>query len=433
MPRAQVFAFEANPEIHRLHHERLRDAGVDSHHLAINDRSGETTVFAPRTLAKAWAGPGDVVDAVTEEPIDTGKTSLLRRNENATYAEFRVPAQSLDDFFRGESDRRCALWIDVEGAASAVLSGATEILSSTAVIHVEVEQYPFWKEQKNATQVAQQLRAHGFLPVARDQEYGDDQFNTLWLRAEHHHLVDAELYVANSADYPPRGLPVLIPSFNNPTYLRAMIAQLLSIGLENLIIVDNASEFSPHLRYLAALEKRFIVVRQPENSGPRALVRTPQLFDSLPQFFCITDPDLEFHPRLPPDFVQHLIDLTCTHRVGKAGFALDISTPEAMQPHPYQIGEERLRIWEWEAQFWRSPIEPAGDDPAYRARLDTTFAVYNKEYFDLATHLEGIRVAGRYTARHLPWYREHHLPPEEAAFYRATSKHSFYFGTPPRS
>lgn len=211
-----------------------------------------------------------------------------------------------------------------------------------------------------------------------------------------------------------------------------MIEQLRGIGLTNIIVVDNGSEYPPFLEYLDSLEGKLSILRLKENRGPRRLFHDAALYDQLPKHFCLTDPDLEFNPGLPPDFLQHLADLTTKYRVGKAGFSLDISEPEKMIATPFQIGKERYRIWEWEAQFWQTRLEEK-DDPAYRAKIDTTFAVYNKEFFSAENFLDAIRVAGRYTARHLPWYADHRLPPEEADFYQATSRHSFYTGTPPKS
>jgi hypothetical protein len=205
------------------------------------------------------------------------------------------------------------------------------------------------------------------------------------------------------------------------------------VGLGNVIVVDNGSEFQPHLDLLQSLEGRFKIIRLQGNPGPRYFFRDAKFYEALPQHFCITDPDLEFNPALPGDFVPHLIDLTERYRVGKAGFATDISQPELMHQQQFQFGEEHCRIWEWEAQSWKNPIATEDVDSLYLTRIDTTFAIYNKTFFDPADYLAALRVAGRYTARHLPWYRDHRLPPEEEAFYRATSKHSFYRGTPPRS
>ena len=432
-PGAEVYAFEANPEIYELYRTRLENAGVHYLNLAITERSGEVTVYAPRTLSKAWHN-GSIVNASITEPGDTGKTSLLRRNEAATYREFTVASHSLDEFFtskiRDFPACRFALWIDVEGAAALVLLGAETILENTAAIFVELEGHPFWSEQRTADRVIEFLMERGFVPVARDREYGDDQFNVLFVRAAYRDAID-ELILRPHV-YPLREVPVLIPVFNNPTYLRKMIEQLRGVGLPNIVVVDNGSLYPPFLEYLDSLEGRLRVVRLNENSGPRRLFRDTTLYDRLPQYFCITDPDLEFNPELPSDFLQHLTDLATKYRVGKAGFSLDISEPEKLIAVPFQIGEESYHIWEWEAQFWQARLDEE-DDPAYRASIDTTFAVYNKEFFRAENFLDAIRVAGRYTARHLPWYADHHLPSEEADFYRTASKHSFYTGTPPKS
>jgi FkbM family methyltransferase len=433
VPDAAIHAFEANPEIYRLHHSRLAAAGIHHSHLAVNECGGEVNVFAPPTLSKIWID-GTLVDASIAEPADTGKTSLLQRNEDASYRQFKVHAQSLDGFFRDAGrniqQSRFALWIDVEGAAAAVLKGAESVLASTAAIFIEVENFPFWKNQRTAGDVAKFLEERGFVAIARDREHGDDQFNVVFLHRRY--VAPAEIVLAHPG-YPASELPVYIPSFNNPTYLRGMTDQLMSVGLGNIIVVDNGSEFPPQLELLRSLEQRFKVIRLKENPGPRYFFRDAAFYHSLPQHFVIADPDLQFNPALPADFVQHLVDLTERHRMGKAGFATDISEPELMHQQRFQIGEGRYHIWEWEAQSWENPVAVEGEDMIYIARIDTTFAIYNKAFFDPTNYLAAIRVAGRYTSRHLPWYRDQRLPPDEEAFYRATSKSSFYRGTPPTS
>jgi hypothetical protein len=37
-----------------------------------------------------------------------------------------------------------------------------------------------------------------------------------------------------------------------------------------------------------------------------------------------------------------------------------------------------------------------------------------------------VRVAGRYTCRHLPWYTDVGLPIEEEQFYRSRTQYSFF-------
>src|SRR5882762_9276912 len=125
-----VYAFEANPDVHQHFCKSPKLEGVEYLNLAITDRDGTATMYAPRTLSKAYQA-GRVVDTTTVEPVLTGKTSLRRRSEDATYTEFRVAARSLDGFFCSRfgnlEAHRFALWIDVEGAADRVLAGASQV------------------------------------------------------------------------------------------------------------------------------------------------------------------------------------------------------------------------------------------------------------------------------------------------------------------
>jgi hypothetical protein len=109
-------------------------------------------------------------------------------------------------------------------------------------------------------------------------------------------------------------------------------------------------------------------------------------------------------------------------RVGKAGLALDLSDREAMRKEPIQIGERTWQIWEWEEQFWRDelpPLRPCGD-PVYRAAVFTSFALFDKTYLAPDRFLVALRVAGRFTCLHLPWYRARQLREEYECFYRST-------------
>jgi peptidoglycan/xylan/chitin deacetylase (PgdA/CDA1 family)/SAM-dependent methyltransferase len=223
-------------------------------------------------------------------------------------------------------------------------------------------------------------------------------------------------------------IPLLIPTFNNVTYLRGMIAQLRTRGLQNLIVVDNASSAADMQELLSSIAATAKVVRLSENLGPRHAFLSEAAFRWLPDIFCLTDPDLAFHPDLPGEFLEELVDLTERFRVGKAGFALDIADRSALLDEPvFDIDGKSYRIWEWEEQFWQEEIGVTrGGDPVYRAPIDTTFAVYNKNYFDLERPLQAVRVAGNYTCRHLPWYKDCGIPTAEAETYRATQKFSSY-------
>jgi FkbM family methyltransferase len=466
LPDCVVHAFEANPEIYAAFAGSQSSSGVDYRNIAITDRIGEVTVFAPRSLSKAYID-GRVVDARITEPRTTGKTSLRKRNESAQYQDFVVPGTSLDAFFSDAGGgERFALWIDAEGAADKVLRGASSVLQQTVLIFIEAENFEFWKGQTASGSIARMLILHGFIPIARDQEYGDKQFNMLFLRAEIAEVIYPDLFDAQSKlrqctimepvrealqkpsgrqGLPPQPytqkrvrhdslasrfqsvIPIIIPSFNNPTYLRTMVLQLQKFRFNNIIIVDNGSTFPPMREYLLQVEKEVEVIRLRDNRGPRDIFLAPENLPLLPKYFCVTDPDLEFNIALPGDFVARLAALTEKHRVGKAGLSLNIADAKDMRETSFRIGERDWKIWEWEAQFWQDKIDELdGKHPVYKASVDTTFAVYNKTYFRIETFLDAIRVAGDYTCRHLPWYKDIGIPDDEARYYTRAEKFSSY-------
>jgi glycosyltransferase involved in cell wall biosynthesis len=91
-------------------------------------------------------------------------------------------------------------------------------------------------------------------------------------------------------------IPVLIPTFNNPTYLRLMLKQLATRGMRNVIVVDNASDAPDMLALLTEAEADAKVVRLSENRGPRDIIGNDASFRLLPEIFCVTDPDIVFNP-----------------------------------------------------------------------------------------------------------------------------------------
>lgn len=206
-----------------------------------------------------------------------------------------------------------------------------------------------------------------------------------------------------------------------------MVLQLQKFRFNNIIIVDNGSTYPPMREYLMQIEKEAEVIRLRDNRGPRDIFLAPENLTLLPQYFCVTDPDLEFNIALPGDFVAHLAALTEKHRVGKAGLSLSIAETQNMRETSFRIGDRDWKIWEWEAQFWRDKIDELdGKHPVYKASVDTTFAVYNKTYFRMETFLDAVRVAGDYTCRHLPWYKDIGISDDEARYYARAEKFSSY-------
>ena len=440
LPACEIHSFEANPQIQARHAPRLQAARIQSWNLAAAAEAGRVTIYVPLTLSRAYV-QGEVVPAVIQESEETGKASLLLRDEDATYREVQVEAVTVDGFVAEHlgpaRGRRLLLWIDVEGAADRVLAGAGATLDQAVAAMVEVEGFAFWKAQSDRGAVFALMRQHGFVPLARDHEYGDHQHNVLFV---HRTVLDQllPLHIDGVSDIrvdrPPGAqvlggvdgdIPVLIPAFNTVTYVRDMVRQLRERGQRRIVIIDNASTYGPMRQYLAAPDEGVTVIAGAHNAGPRHALVDPAQFDALPRLFCLTDPDLLLNPDTPADFLAQLAALTERMAVGKAGLALDIADPAALRQESFRIGPRDWKIWEWEAQFWQDQAGTMpGGDPIYRASVDTTFALYNKRYFDPRQFTVGLRVAGRYTCRHRPWYPDAGLPPDEEAFYKHTARDS---------
>ena len=235
----------------------------------------------------------------------------------------------------------------------------------------------------------------------------------------------------SAATFLQRDIPIFIPAFENPTYVRNMVNQLRAKQLNNIIVLDNASTSSDMTTFLDS-DFGATVIRLESNPGPRHIFMDDDSYFLLPELFCVTDPDLELNPDLPDDFLAKLVSLTERFRVGKAGFSIDISDPSALRQEEFDIGGRWFKIWDWEQQYWTNPVgELDGLGTIYKATIDTTFAVYNKKYFRRETDMDAVRVAGVFTCLHLPWYPETGLPSAEEHMYRSTERFSYYMKQTP--
>ena len=222
-------------------------------------------------------------------------------------------------------------------------------------------------------------------------------------------------------------IPVIVPTFNNVTYCKNMIEQLRERGVHRIIVFDNASTHKPMRNFLASPPKNVSVFAGTENLGPFHAIMNPICLALLPNYFCVTDPDLELGQDLPTSFLQELAELTHRFKVGKAGLALDISDRELMHQKVFSMATGPFTIWDWEKQFWKKSVgTTTSGDPIYRAPIDTTLAVYNKLYYRPTKYWNAVRVAGRFTCKHLPWYKNNGLPAEEEAYYRSRATRSYY-------
>lgn len=197
-------------------------------------------------------------------------------------------------------------------------------------------------------------------------------------------------------------VPIVIICYNNHIYVENTVTQILKINKEyfnQILIVDNSSTCIDTINYLKKSQCR--IIYNNENDGPWVEpTRNAHIYNILPDKFILTDPDLEFNENLPNNFIEILSQLSDKFECNKIGFALDISDFDKMYNFIYHNNKT---IYDWEKQFWDHRIN-FPDYEVYWAQIDTTFNLVNKLY-----PYYNVRIAGNFTAKHLPWYINNNL------------------------
>ena len=202
-------------------------------------------------------------------------------------------------------------------------------------------------------------------------------------------------------------IPIVIICYNNYKYVENTLKQIASINKDyytNIIILNNMSTCSDTIAYLNNLSVS--VINNIGNFGPWITpTNNYHIYDMLPDKYIITDPDLKLNPNIPNNFIELLASLSDKYKTSKIGFALDITDHDKFYPTTEYLADRSIR--EWESRFWENKIE---DDEyeIYKADIDTTFCLMNKTNIESEIDLQ-IRVAGDFTAKHIPWYIENEV------------------------
>lgn len=178
LPSAEIIAFEPNPRNFALMQAdtRLAIERIRVLPLAASDRDSDASFF--------------VVGAEYERGRDLarrGMSSLHERADRSLIADVvQVRMTRLDDVLaRADDSARIALWIDTEGMAYEVISGASGVLGRTQVLHVEVETVPcIGRDQHLYPDVERLLLEAGFTLVGIDYPLSSIQLNALFVRSE---------------------------------------------------------------------------------------------------------------------------------------------------------------------------------------------------------------------------------------------------------
>ena len=76
----------------------------------------------------------------------------------------------------------------------------------------------------------------------------------------------------------PKTIPIIIISFNQLHYLRQLVDFLLRQGYTRIVILDNASTYTPLLDYFETIEDRVTIHRLETNIGHLSFWKSPEIY-----------------------------------------------------------------------------------------------------------------------------------------------------------
>jgi len=206
-----------------------------------------------------------------------------------------------------------------------------------------------------------------------------------------------------------RDIPVFIVNRNRLAAMQRLVGWLRGAGTRRIVILDNASNYPPLLRYYDDLPEGVKVLRLPENHGPWVLWQQG-VHKVLETPYVLTDSDVVPTAGCPSDLIGRMLEVLQRHpEAKKVGPGLRI---DDLPDHYVEADTVR----KWESQFWEHPVAPG----LFRAPIDTTFALYpaGAEFSNEPCNL---RLGAPYLIEHTPWYVDEANLSDEERHYRANT------------
>lgn len=210
-------------------------------------------------------------------------------------------------------------------------------------------------------------------------------------------------------------VPIIINNFNRLDSLLKLIHSLEERGYGNIIILDNDSTYPPLLEYYR--ETPYEVIYLHRNVGFLALWKTDVYKRFRKQFYVYTDSDVVLDKQCPEDFMKVFLSVLKKHPgCMKVGFGIRIDD----LPDCYK---EKQSVIKWESQYWENKREGF----LFKARVDTTFALYRPYCSGGSSPHLVFRTDFPYVIQHLPWYQDTDHLTEEEQYYVAHSKKATFW------
>lgn len=213
-----------------------------------------------------------------------------------------------------------------------------------------------------------------------------------------------------------KNTPIIINNFNRYTMLKDLVGCFEKRGYGNIYIIDNNSTYPPLLEYYNTIP--YHVFRLKENLGFMSFKKSGIYKMFRNKYYVYTDSDIFLPDSCPDDFIEFFFNELKSHKyISKVGNALRIDD----LPDCYKF---KTQVLEWESKHWENNV---GND-RFIARIDTTIALYRPNFM-VGSLCPGnhLRIAGKYTAVHRPWYLDSDNLDEEEKYYIMSAKQSTFW------
>ena len=233
-------------------------------------------------------------------------------------------------------------------------------------------------------------------------------------------------FTRKSKKIDPYSIPIVIISWNQLSFVKNMVEKLKKYK-NPIIILDNNSTFKPIFDYYKEIKnelgEKITIKLLKENYGSNVYLK---LKHRLPGVFMLSDPDIDVNEKMPENFAEILYKLSNKYRVYKVGLALELKDKEKF----VRCAQKGNPLYEYQLRYWKDKI-PNKEYELYRAAVDTTFCLINSKdkVKGINPIMPAIRLAGDFTARHLPWYKNmliDMIPSNELYMYFKNNKSSTF-------
>lgn len=204
------------------------------------------------------------------------------------------------------------------------------------------------------------------------------------------------------------------------SFIKKLVNQLKKFP-NPIILLDNKSSYMPLFDYYKEIKKELkdkIEIRLlKKNYGHYVYLKI-----NLPKVFILTDSDIEINKNMPSNFAEILLELSNKYKVYKVGVALNLEDKDEF----IKCEKKGNPLYNYQLRFWKDKIPDKYI--LYKASVDTTFCLVNSKYRvpGIRPVDPAIRIAGDFTARHLPWYKYtlKNIPNDEFNIYINDNKSS---------